>query len=267
MPQDTQGNKETSDSGTTPEQDLFTNVDVDSLSPENREIYNSMLKDYRAKTEEIASQRKGFESQEAEYNTKLSEAEETLKKWNDWYNDEVKPYWDDFETYRTTGDQTQQQTTMPTMTDEDQIGGDNVIKELQSKISQFENVMTQKEVEFRNYINLNNQAWDLRLKHQNDPGFDINKVVEHAIKKNNADLYAAYNEVYKETEKERFAAAKIKEEREKWEKEQENKRLSVQTGTGSPGDLFGYQSPKKRSKQDTLAEVANAVAKKYPDFL
>jgi len=261
-------NTETSNAGITPEEDSFTNIDINSLSPENREIYNSMLKDYRQKTEEIASQRKGFESQEAEFSTKLSEAEKTLNKWNDWYGQEVKPYWDEFSQYRTSGDNNQMQNQTTVIPDEGQgFDEDKAIKGLQEKISQFENTLAQKEVEFRSYINLNNQAWDLRMKHQQDPEFDINKVVEHAIKKGNADLYASYNEVYKETEKERFAQEKIKEEREKWEKEQENKRLAVQTGTGTPIDLFGYKSPSKKSRQDTLAEVANTVAKKYPDFL
>lgn len=266
MPTDTK-DKETPNQGTTPEQDSFTNVDVNSLSPENLEIYNSMLKDYRSKTEKAANIRKTAETQQAEAASKLTAAEKTLAEWNDWYGQEIKPYWDEFSQHRTSGDQ-QMQNQPTNLPDEDQDFNENkVLKDLQEKVDSFGNAMSQKEIEFRNYINLNNQAWDLRFKHQGDPEFDLNRVVEHAIKRGTADLNVAYNEVYKETEKKRFAEQKVKEERVKWDEEQEKKRLAVQTGTGTPVDLFGYKSPAKQSKQDTLAAVANAVAKKYPDFL
>lgn len=41
--------------------DTFTKVDVNTLSAKDRESYNNMLRDYKAKTAEIASQRKQFE--------------------------------------------------------------------------------------------------------------------------------------------------------------------------------------------------------------
>jgi len=260
--------KETSGSGIIPEQDSFTKLDINSLPPELKETYNSMLSDYRRKTEEIANQRKGFETKESEYTSKLTQAENTLKEWNNWYGQEIKPYWNEFESYRVTGDQVEDQNQSMKSDEDHGYSDDGVLKGLQDKISQFENIMTQKEVEFKNYINLNNQAWDLRLKHQNDTEFDINKVVEHALKSNNPDLYAAYNEVYRDVEKERFAEKRLEEEKKKWEEEQRNKNLNIQTGTGTPlGNVFGYKSPAKKSKQDTLAEVANNIAKKYPEFL
>lgn len=41
--------------------DTFTKVDVNTLTAKDREAYNNMLRDYKAKTAEIASQRKQFE--------------------------------------------------------------------------------------------------------------------------------------------------------------------------------------------------------------
>jgi hypothetical protein len=247
--------------GTSQNADDFTNIDVNSLTPENKEIYNSMLKDYRAKTEEIANTRKEFETKETDISDKYAKLEDNLKQWNDWYGNEVKPYWDDFEKFRT-GDQVMED---QTINENDSLTEDNVISKLQSKVDALEGNFATKELEFRNYLNLNNQVWDLKTKHVNDPDFDVNKVIEYAVKKQMPDLYRAYDEVYKDRELDRYADEKVKQEREKWEEEQNNKTLATITGQNAPVSSFRYQ-PKKETRNETLTKVANEVAKKFPGF-
>jgi len=255
-------NKDTSadEAGTSQDADGFTNVDVNSLTPENREIYNSMLRDYRSKTEDIANTRKEFEAKDADFSDKYTKLEDNLRQWNDWYGNEIKPYWDKFEEFRT-GDQTMDEN----LNKNDSSEEDDVIGKLQGKIDALEGNFAAKELEFRNYLNLNNQVWDLKAKHADDPDFDVNKVIEHAVKKQMPDLYRAYDEVYKDRELDKYAAEKIKLEREKWEEEQNNKKLSTVTGVNAPISSFRYQ-PKKETRNEVLTRVANEVAKKFPGF-
>jgi len=69
-----------------PSEETFTNVDVNSLSPELREKYNSMLTDYKKKTSEIARLRKDSESalEKARYYDQIAADETFVSAWNEY---------------------------------------------------------------------------------------------------------------------------------------------------------------------------------------
>jgi hypothetical protein len=71
-----------------PTEESFTNLDPNTLPPQLKAAYNSMLRDYKTKTTEIAEQRKKYSDydthkQRSELYEQLASQEEFVKQWNE----------------------------------------------------------------------------------------------------------------------------------------------------------------------------------------
>jgi hypothetical protein len=76
------------DQNTQADEQAFSSINPDELSPELQEVYKSMQADYTRKTQEIANLRKDFASKEAQWEEKLKSygaIEHENRQWRDWY--------------------------------------------------------------------------------------------------------------------------------------------------------------------------------------
>ena len=72
-----------------PAQDSFTGLDPATLPPQLKQAYDSMLKDYKSKTTEVAEQRKKYSDyddlkQKASFYDQFSSREDAVKWWNEY---------------------------------------------------------------------------------------------------------------------------------------------------------------------------------------
>lgn len=194
------------------EQDNTQEFDLDKLDPNQldasaRPFYDSMLRDYRSKTEGIANRVKD------EVAKAIAEREEAWTQEREAYKNTLSKYEEANNRWAT---HFQQQQNQPQRTDEDdEIDGSTVtVGEMKRAVTemnkawmqQFEGVKkvnADSQRETAMILALQDQMNQLQLAHQGDEEFDVTAVVKHAKEMNTVDLRRAAKDLYGERDTEK----------------------------------------------------------------
>lgn len=212
-------------------------VDPNTLSPELRGIYNSMLTDYRGKTTSVADERKqmqadldAYQKLQSEYQNQqrqLKSYYDANQQWQQW-GEQLKPYVQQIQSGQLPV-QGQQQGGAEEVDEVTQLRND--LNLTQQQLRDTFAYVQGREQQFNQLLGLNEQAWDLRLKNRNNPDFDLSQVIKTAQEKQLADLNTAAALTYGETERETYAQTKAQEAvetaKKEWELAQQNRAMTA----------------------------------------
>ena len=237
--------------------------DLDKLDPsqlpeEMKPYYNSMLSDYRKKTEAIAQQAKDAE----ELRQQAAQYQQTIQQYEQYYQQLVPQ----IQQLQQQASQSQQSAA----TSDAEYGGeymsaeeealkrfeqrlaaqDAVNQQLAQQNQQLAQQMQQYVQQFSSVMGLQDQVQSLRSQY---PDFDPARVFETAKKLNTPDLEAAYKvaefDTILEQHAEKVSQQRLEEAKKIWEQEQQNKAIAP----GSPGGALPI------TPQRTLLEASETM--------
>jgi len=175
-------------------EELEFDIDVNSLSDEEKKIYeklhNRMRQAYLKKTSSLAEERKKLESEMEQLQRQYQEAVQNLQQWNLWWQSEGqfltgRERQESAEDYGVEADPRTYSKEIEALRREFMLAKqqyDNVIRELSSKASTLEGA-----------LRLQHELFNLRLQH---PDMDIDRVLNTAKERGITDLELAYRLAY-----------------------------------------------------------------------
>lgn len=206
--------------GSADDQVKFTDVDPEKLPDELKSVYKSMQADYTRKTQELANNRKEFETREQQWQDKLKDfgaAEQELNQWREWYRsleEEAEQHTDTDSLLNIGSTDDGQQSSASTDSagqDGGQTGGTDArvlatISALNNKIAELEGQLTGVNESLRKSRDQTNRMFvyhDQLNKLEGKYGtkekpLDRKAILDHALQNGFTDLDKAYRDMYQD---------------------------------------------------------------------
>lgn len=197
----------------------FSKIDPSTLPPELQQLYKEMQADYTRKAQEVAEQRKGFDTERQRYEETLQQyggMKQEIEQWRQWYSAlEAEANRDGQSNPDTsTDDFTSDTTDAATMSKIAKL--EQTIEGLKGQLENVNSTVATTTDRTGRMFAFHAQLADLQREH---PDLDRDKLLAHATEKKITDLKQAYEDLYRDdiinVEVEKRLADRLKEERAK----------------------------------------------------